>query len=115
MIEAVTFDYWNTLVFEERGYLRGRRLEAWAGVLEEAGFAVERERLAAAFESSWNTFVDSWKAGGQYRAAEAIASAVPESELAPTYIVPSVFNRNVVDLVSSAVARAARADGVTRS
>ena len=27
-IEAVTFDFWNTLVYELRGELRSRRLEA---------------------------------------------------------------------------------------
>ncbi|HEX2849017.1 MAG TPA: NAD-dependent malic enzyme [Acidimicrobiales bacterium] len=47
-------------------------------------------------------------------AAEAIASAVPEDELSSGYIVPSVFNRHVVDLVAAAVAAAARDDGVIR-
>ena len=47
-------------------------------------------------------------------AANAIASAVPEDEIVPSYIVPSVFNRSVVSLVASAVADAARADGVIR-
>lgn len=47
-------------------------------------------------------------------AADAIASAVPEDEILPTYIVPSVFNKSVVSLVANAVADAARADGVVR-
>lgn len=47
-------------------------------------------------------------------AADAIAAAVPEDEILPTYIVPSVFNKSVVSLVASAVADAARADGVVR-
>ncbi len=47
-------------------------------------------------------------------AANAIASAVPEDEIVPSYIVPSVFNRSVVTLVANAVAEAARADGVVR-
>ena len=44
-VDAVTFDYWNTLVWEEAGHLAGRRTEAWAGLLEEAGFAMERSLL----------------------------------------------------------------------
>jgi malate dehydrogenase (oxaloacetate-decarboxylating) len=48
-------------------------------------------------------------------AAAAIAASVPEDELSPGYIVPSVFNRHVVEVVAPAVARAARADGVTRA
>ena len=76
MIEAVTFDYWNTLVYEERGHLRGRRLDALAGTLEEAGFAVERERLHATFDASWEAFVSSWNAGQQYDAARAAEEIV---------------------------------------
>jgi FMN phosphatase YigB (HAD superfamily) len=33
-IRGVTFDFWNTLVYEDRGHLRGRRLDRWAGILE---------------------------------------------------------------------------------
>jgi putative hydrolase of the HAD superfamily len=79
VIEAVTFDYWNTLVYVETGHLRGARLNAWGGILEEAGFAVERERLDAAFDRSWKAFLSAWKSGSaQYRAAEAAADIVTE-------------------------------------
>jgi malate dehydrogenase (oxaloacetate-decarboxylating) len=47
-------------------------------------------------------------------AADAIASSVPDEELSPGYVVPSVFNRRVAEMVASAVAAAARADGVLR-
>jgi HAD superfamily hydrolase (TIGR01549 family) len=77
-VEAVTFDFWNTLVYEERGHLRGRRLEAWAGVFEDVGFAVERSRLDAAFDASWDRYVESWKANEQFAAAQG-AEAVLES------------------------------------
>jgi putative hydrolase of the HAD superfamily len=70
-VEAVTFDYWNTLVYEDRGHLRGRRLEAWAGIFEDVGFAVARERLDAAFDASWDRYVQSWTANEQYQAAQA--------------------------------------------
>ncbi|MBA3654354.1 MAG: NAD-dependent malic enzyme, partial [Actinobacteria bacterium] len=52
--------------------------------------------------------------GMKLAAAEAIASAVPESDLSATYVVPSVFNRRVVELVAKGVADAARAEGVIR-
>lgn len=48
-------------------------------------------------------------------AADAIAAAVPEDEILPTYIVPSVFNKSVVSLVAAAVADAAKRDGVVRN
>jgi FMN phosphatase YigB (HAD superfamily) len=70
-VEAVTFDHWNTLVYESRGQLRGRRLEAWAGILEDAGFALERQQLEKVFDSSWEEYVKNWTAGQQYHAAQA--------------------------------------------
>jgi malate dehydrogenase (oxaloacetate-decarboxylating) len=47
-------------------------------------------------------------------AAHAIAAVVGADELGPEYIVPSVFNREVVPAVASAVAQAAEAAGVSR-
>ena len=70
-LQAVTFDYWNTLVYEDRGHLRGRRLQAWAGILEEAGFPIERERLDAVFDASWEKYLEAWTANQQYRAVQA--------------------------------------------
>jgi malate dehydrogenase (oxaloacetate-decarboxylating) len=47
-------------------------------------------------------------------AGHAIAATIGEHELSPDYIVPSVFNREVVASVAAAVAVAAEADGVAR-
>jgi malate dehydrogenase (oxaloacetate-decarboxylating) len=47
-------------------------------------------------------------------AARAIAGVIPEEDLHPDYIVPSVFNRAVAPAVAEAVATAAVATGVAR-
>jgi malate dehydrogenase (oxaloacetate-decarboxylating) len=47
-------------------------------------------------------------------AGHAIAAAIGDDELSADYIVPSVFNRDVVPAVAAAVARAAEEDGVAR-
>ena len=47
-------------------------------------------------------------------AADAIADTIGADELTPEYIVPSVFNRKVVESVAAAVAQAAIDDGVAR-
>jgi malate dehydrogenase (oxaloacetate-decarboxylating) len=47
-------------------------------------------------------------------AARAIAATIAEDELAPDYIVPSVFNRAVAPAVAAAVAEAAERSGVAR-
>ena len=48
-------------------------------------------------------------------AAHAIARSVSDAELSPSFVVPSVFNKRVVELVASAVAEAARVDAVIRA
>jgi HAD superfamily hydrolase (TIGR01549 family) len=70
-LDAVTFDYWNTLVWEERGHMRGLRIDAWAGLLEEAGFACERTLLDAVFDESWTRYVERWTTNQQYQAVTA--------------------------------------------
>ena len=47
-------------------------------------------------------------------AAHAIARVIPEAELHPDYIIPSVFNRRVAESVAHAVADAATATGIAR-
>jgi len=47
-------------------------------------------------------------------AAYAIASAIPENELAEDYIIPKAFNQEVQKKVAEAVAKAARESGVAR-
>ena len=70
-IEAVTFDYWNTLAYELRGQLRSRRMEAWSGLLEEAGYTLERLQLEAVYDSAWDAYIVAWRANEQFQAAEA--------------------------------------------
>ena len=48
-------------------------------------------------------------------AAEAIAMAVSSDDLGPGFIIPSVFDRRVVELVAPAVAEAAQAEGMVRA
>ncbi|MEX2659355.1 MAG: NADP-dependent malic enzyme [Acidimicrobiales bacterium] len=52
--------------------------------------------------------------GMKLAAAAAIADAVPEDELSASHIVPSVFNKRVVELVAAGVAASAAAEGVVR-
>jgi malate dehydrogenase (oxaloacetate-decarboxylating) len=47
-------------------------------------------------------------------AARAIAGAIPDEHLSEDYIIPSVFNKHVVQAVAKAVAKAAHDSGVAR-
>jgi FMN phosphatase YigB (HAD superfamily) len=70
-IQAVTFDFWNTLVADGGNAGVDHRRAAWTGVLEDAGFAVERGALDAAMAASWEKFLGSWKTNEQYTHVEA--------------------------------------------
>jgi malate dehydrogenase (oxaloacetate-decarboxylating) len=52
--------------------------------------------------------------GMKLAAANAIASAIPDAELTPEYIIPSVFDLRIAPLVAAAAAEAAVRDGVIR-
>ncbi|MCB0996754.1 MAG: NAD-dependent malic enzyme [Acidimicrobiales bacterium] len=52
--------------------------------------------------------------GMKLAAAKAIAAGVPREELAPDFVIPSVFDKEVSRLVGRAVAEAAIAEGVCR-
>jgi malate dehydrogenase (oxaloacetate-decarboxylating) len=53
--------------------------------------------------------------GMKLAAADAIASVVSDDDLAPDFVIPSVFDKTVATRVARAVADAARRDGVCRS
>jgi malate dehydrogenase (oxaloacetate-decarboxylating) len=52
--------------------------------------------------------------GMKVAAGHAIAEVIRPEELGPTYVIPSVFNRDVAPAVAAAVADAAERDGVAR-
>lgn len=60
MLEAVTFDFWDTLVHEEGRAMRTGQLAAWEKLLAEAGHPADPEALAAAFDENWAEFERCW-------------------------------------------------------
>jgi malate dehydrogenase (oxaloacetate-decarboxylating) len=57
---------------------------------------------------------DELREGGSLAAAHAIAGCFTHRELSPEYIVPSVFNRAMVQRVAAAVTEAATKSGMAR-
>ncbi|HVF05421.1 MAG TPA: HAD-IA family hydrolase [Frankiaceae bacterium] len=92
-VDTVTYDFWNTLCYEDRGHLRGRRLDAWSGLLEEAGYATERAVLDQAFDRSWQRFVARWTSGQHLAFAEAAEEIVEDLG----YDVPPDVRAKLVD------------------
>jgi FMN phosphatase YigB (HAD superfamily) len=82
----VTFDFWNTLMWEEPGSLREQRLAVWAETLPAAGVAVDAAALEAAHDAAHRAYEEAWRAGRQFRveeASEQIAAELWGEEAAP--------------------------------
>ncbi len=77
-VDVVTFDFWNTLVVDSTSAGRDARIDAWMGILEDAGFASEREAIDAAMASSWDKFQQRWESNEQYTHVEAAIDIVEE-------------------------------------
>jgi FMN phosphatase YigB (HAD superfamily) len=76
MVEAVTFDFWNTLVWEEPGSLREKRLEAWADTLTEIRVRFDAGQLEVAHDAAHQAYVTSWTAGRQFLTEDAVEQMI---------------------------------------
>lgn len=70
-IEAVTFDFWNTLV-DGQDDKRDVRIDAWSRLLADAGHAVEAATLEAAVKTGWQAYVKHWTDNTPFGAVEVI-------------------------------------------
>jgi FMN phosphatase YigB (HAD superfamily) len=77
-LEAVTFDLWNTLLFEEPGALFEDRVRVWREILGSAGIAVDTAPLRRAHEAALAAYQHAWRAGRQFRSPEATEAALAD-------------------------------------
>lgn len=74
-VEAVTFDYWNTLCYEPPGgYLRQLRLMAMRPVIDsivEFPSGLLDRLLAQAYDAAWDRYVVCWEANHQFTGLDA--------------------------------------------
>lgn len=73
--EAVTFDFWNTLVPETGDAVEVRKL-LWTEALSEIGHEVTDEQLTTAFTYCWEQFEARWKANVQSDVVQVTNDAV---------------------------------------
>ncbi len=74
-IEAVTFDFWNTLVRENTD-LWAYRSRTWSELLAARGNQIELAVLEAAFDAGWHAYVANWNANVPFGAADALQIAL---------------------------------------
>lgn len=78
--DAVTFDFWNTLVVETTAPVELRR-QLWLDRLATAGHELTPDRLDEAFKHAWGRFDERWRANQQSTAAEMALDAVAHLDL----------------------------------
>ncbi len=78
MVSAVTFDYWNTLMAEPAGAMRGSRRAAVLAAAEAHGVEVDEGRLAAAIEEVSRRLRTRWLGEQHFSPAEGAATLADE-------------------------------------
>ena len=74
-LEAVTFDYWNTIVRADADQ-GAHRLRAWAVEYADAGHLVDDDALHAAFRAVWDRHQAAWLRNEQYTGERAALAAI---------------------------------------
>ncbi|MBS1878956.1 MAG: HAD family hydrolase, partial [Actinobacteria bacterium] len=80
-IEAVTFDFWNTIAHEPPGTMSEARRRAVAAACERCGVEVEAERLAESLEEVGRAQQSSWSQGAHFHPRQGAAMLVRALDL----------------------------------
>ena len=80
-VDAVTFDFWNTLVSEVGGESMAARRDVWFRRLASAGLEVEAERIEASFAIAWSDYTVAWEGNRQYTPDQAARRALRHLDL----------------------------------
>lgn len=81
-IQAVTFDFWSTLVREDPE-VWSLRLAAWRTILHGVGHEATDDELMAAFDKAWYAYLGAWHANERFDASHALNVMVTHLGLAP--------------------------------
>lgn len=73
-LQAITFDFWNTLIVQQTAAGRTLRKAMLLETLGELGYSVEPELVDAAFEVVAERFDAAWKAGNQFVLTDGVAA-----------------------------------------
>jgi len=76
MIEAVTYDFWETIAREAHESLMERRTRAWSELLRDS--EVPPETVRRTFEETWRIHSEHWRAGRQFSPVMAAERAVED-------------------------------------
>ena len=77
VLEAVTFDFWNTLAVSPAGVLGEERMRALAAHCAETGLELDEAALSKGLDDVWHRHQTAWEAGqvfGPTQAGEALVA-----------------------------------------
>jgi putative hydrolase of the HAD superfamily len=97
-VEAVTFDFWNTLCVPDHDRFRDQRMSAMRQVLHEDGVDVTDDALREAFVGLLELFNERWAANVQFVAAD--AAEIVADRLDPA--MPTHVRVRLADIFASA-------------
>lgn len=80
--EAISFDYWNTLIAEDRSR-RTQQIEAWVIALNARGYAVSEAQVDASFAEAWKAYELRWEANIQTHFADIVEVILTALDLHP--------------------------------
>ena len=81
--DAITFDFWDTLVQADVAATRVQRRLAIVEVLESHGLPAEHDEIDASFDEAWKRFDASWGLGEQFtglHAAETVLEVLGHTD-----------------------------------
>ncbi len=80
-VRAITFDFWNTVMFEPEGGLESARVDRWEQLLSEVGRPRPRADIVAAHTAAVTDQQAAWRANEQYVTTDATAAMLEHLEL----------------------------------
>jgi FMN phosphatase YigB (HAD superfamily) len=95
--EAVTFDFWNTLMVEPEGGLERARVQLWRQLLVETGQPRSEAQLRAAHARATEEQQAAWRANVQYVTADAVRRMTDDLGLRLSPVKAEVFGEVFVE------------------
>jgi len=80
--EAITFDYWNTLIAEDRSR-RSHQIDGWVAALADRGYSITREQVDASFAEAWKAYEQRWEANIQTHFSDIVEVVLTALDLHP--------------------------------
>jgi len=104
-VEAVTFDFWNTLYSADGGAMdkaRPRRLQAIRRLLQACGVHPDDSELLQAYDGGFEAYMEAWTDGRHFGAPEQVRHLLRRFSLDPDAVKPDLIALTVAEIENAA-------------